>query len=55
MSAQAKTKGGVRMGDIRGEGRHQTYLLPDTSDEDLGEEHPVRVLAAFGEPLALEP
>ena len=55
MSAKAKTKGGAKMGSIRGEGRHQTYLLPDTIDNDISEENPVRCLDAFVEPLDREP
>jgi hypothetical protein len=43
------------MGSIRGEGRHQTSLLPDTIDDDLGAEHPVRVWDALVEPLDLGP
>jgi transposase len=54
MSAQAKTKGGARMGYIRGEGRNQTYLLPETIDDYIGEENPVRFLDAFVEQLDLE-
>jgi hypothetical protein len=55
MSAKAKTKGGVSMGCIRGEGRNQTSWLPETLDDDLGAENPVRVLEAVVEPLELEP
>ena len=55
MSAQANTKGGARRGAMRGEGRHQTYVLPDTLDDDSGAESPVRLLDAFVEPLDLEP
>jgi transposase len=42
------------MGSMRGAGRHQTYLLPATIDEYIGEEPPVRVWAAFVERLARE-
>jgi transposase len=42
------------MGYIRGEGRHQTYLLPEAIDEYIGEENPVRFLDAFVEQLDLE-
>jgi hypothetical protein len=55
MSAKANTKGGARMGYMRGEGRHQTYLLPETMDDDIGEENPVRFWAAFVAQLDLEP
>lgn len=55
MSAKANTQGGARMGYIRGEGRHQTYLLPETSDDYMGEANPGRFLDAFVEQLDLEP
>jgi hypothetical protein len=42
------------MGYIRGEGRNQTYLLPETIDDDSGEANPVRFLDAFVEQLDLE-
>jgi transposase len=54
MRAKAKTKGGARMGYMRGEGRHQTCLLPATIDDDLGAENPVRFLEACVEQLDLE-
>lgn len=43
------------MGYIRAEGRNQTYLPPETIDEYIGEENPVRFLDAFVEQLDLEP
>jgi transposase len=43
------------MGDMRGEGRNQTYLLPEAIDDDIGAANPVRCLDAFVEPLDLEP
>ena len=55
MIAKAKTKGGASMGYIRGEGRNQTYLLPEAIDDYIGEEKPVRFLDAFVEQLDLEP
>jgi hypothetical protein len=42
------------MGYMRGEGRTQTYLLPETIDDDIGEANPVRFLDALVEPLDLE-
>jgi hypothetical protein len=54
MSANAKTKGGARMGYMRGEGRNQTAWLPESLDDDLGEANPVRCLDALVEPLDLE-
>jgi transposase len=42
------------MGYIRGEGRHQMYLLPEAIDDYIGEENPVRFLDAFVEQLNLE-
>jgi transposase len=54
MSAKANTKGGARMGYIRGEGRGQMYLLPDTIDDYIGEENPIRFLDAFVKQLDLE-
>src|ERR671922_98759 len=42
------------MGYIRGEGRSQMYLLPETIDDYIGEEHPVRFLDAFVKQLDLE-
>jgi hypothetical protein len=53
MRAKATTKGGARMGEIRGGGRHQTYLLPATIDDSIGEENPRRFLDAFVEQLSL--
>jgi hypothetical protein len=47
--------GGARMGYMRGEGRNQTYLLPETIDDDIGAENSVRFLDAFVEQLDLEP
>jgi transposase len=55
MRAKANTKGGARRGYMRGEGRNQAYLLPETIDDDSGEANPVRFLDAFVEPLDLEP
>jgi hypothetical protein len=54
MSAKANTQGGARMGDMRGEGRNQTALLPETIDDDIGEATPVRFLEACGAQLDLE-
>lgn len=42
------------MGYIRGEGRNQTYLLPEAIDDYIGEANPVRFLDAFVEQLDLE-
>lgn len=42
------------MGYIRGEGRSQMYLLPETIDDYIGEENPVRFLDAFVKRLNLE-
>jgi len=42
------------MGYIRGEGRNETYLLPETIDDYIGAEKPVRFLDAFVEQLDLE-
>ena len=39
---------------IRGENRHQIYLLPETIDEYIGEDNPVRCLDVFVEKLDLE-
>jgi hypothetical protein len=55
MSANAKTKGVARMGYSPGESRHQMSWRPETIDDDLGEEPPVRFLDAFVDPLDLEP
>jgi transposase len=42
------------MGYICGEGRNQMHLLPETIDDYIGEENPVRFLDAFVEKLDLE-
>jgi hypothetical protein len=55
MSANAYTKEGARMGYIRGEGRSQIYVLPETIDADIGAENPVRFGDACVKPLDLEP
>ena len=54
MSANANPQGGASMGYRRGEGRHQTSLLPETLGGYIRAENPGRFLAAFVEPLALE-
>jgi hypothetical protein len=43
------------MGYMRGAGHSQLYWLPETIDDDIGEEHPVRFWEAFVTPLDLEP
>ena len=43
------------MGYMRGEGRNQTSLQPETIDDYLGEANPVRFLDAFVEQLDVEP
>ena len=43
--------GDVELGYIRGEGREERYLLPETSDANLGEEKLVRFLDLFAEKL----
>jgi transposase len=42
------------MGYICGESRNQIYLLPETIDDYIGEDNPVRFLDAFVEKLDLE-
>jgi transposase len=42
------------MGYIRGESRNQIYLLPETLDDYIGEENPVRFLDAFVEKLDIQ-
>jgi transposase len=54
MSAKANTRGGARMGYMRGEGRNPMYLLPETIDADIGAENPVRFLDAFVEQIERE-
>ena len=54
MSAKAKIQGGARRGPMRGEGRHQAYLLPEPIADDLGEATPARFWAAFVAPLDRE-
>jgi hypothetical protein len=55
MSATARTTGGASLGDIRGAGRHQTSLRPETIGDDIGAQHPARFFEAFVEQLDLEP
>jgi transposase len=54
MSANADRKGGAERGFIRGESRNQRYLLPETVDDYIGAENPVRFLDAFVEKLDFE-
>jgi transposase len=54
MSANANRNGGAEMGFIRGESRNQMYLLPETVDDYIGAENPVRFLDAFVEKLDFE-
>jgi transposase len=54
MSSKANGNGGAEMGYIRGESRDQMYLLPETIDDYIGEDNPVRFLDAFVERLDLE-
>ena len=42
------------MGYIGGESRNQRYLLPETIDDYIGEDNPVRFVDAFVEKLDLE-
>jgi transposase len=54
MSAKANESGGAQMGYIGGESRNQRYLLPETIDDYIGEDNPVRFVDAFVEKLDLE-
>jgi transposase len=54
MSAKANQSGGAQMGYIGGESRNQRYLLPETIDDYIGADNPVRFVDAFVEKLDLE-
>src|SRR5262245_28425221 len=52
-NATANSSGGAEMSYIRGESREQLYLLPETIDDYVGAENPVRFLDAFVDQLDL--
>jgi transposase len=54
MSGKANESGGAKMGYIGGESRNQRYLFPETIDDYIGEDNPVRFVDAFVEKLDLE-